>query len=67
MVGLAGSSGGYYYSYHNMSLAFEPLGLGKRADRVLLADTDFLAGKAADSAGIAVIAATVVEMATEST
>lgn len=50
-----------------MSLGFEPLALGKNADKVLLVDTDFLAGKAADSAGIVVIAATAVEMANEST
>lgn len=50
-----------------MSWGFERSGLGKSADKVLLADTDFLAGKVADSAGIAVIAATAVEMASEST
>lgn len=50
-----------------MRLGFEPSGLDKSADKVLPADTDFLAGKAADSAGIAVIAATAVEMATELT
>lgn len=67
MADLAESSGGYYYSCRNMNLGFEPLELGKSADKVLLADTDFLAGKAADSAGIVVTAATAVEKATEST
>lgn len=67
MVDLAESSGDYYYSCRNMNSGFEPLGLGKSSDKVLLADIDFLAGKAADSAGIVVIAATVDEKATEST
>lgn len=65
-VDLVGSFGGYCCSCHNMRLGFEPLGLGKSADKVL-ADMDFLAGKAADSAGIAVFAATAVEMAIDST
>lgn len=61
------SFGGYYSSGQNMSWGFEQSGLDKSADKVLLADTDFLAGKVADSADIAVIAATAVEMASEST
>lgn len=60
-VGLAESSGGYYYLCHNMSLGFELLELGRSADKLLLAD------KTAHSAGIAVNAATAVEMASEST
>ena len=61
------SFGGYFSSGQNMRWGFELSGLGKSADKVLLADTDFLAGKVADSVGIAVIAATAVEMANEST
>lgn len=59
--------GGYYSSGQNMSWGFEPSGLGTSVDMALLVDTDFLAGKVADNAGIAVIAATAVEMASEST